>query len=122
MAKWSLFKKLRVPTTPKGPRTVNIVFGYFFVINYIIGTGFLGIPYSFYHAGMLTSIATLCVVSFLVWSTASWLLEVMARAQVNPNDSFHVATCLPPLLPPPLPSPPPPFSFSHLPSLSFPSL
>eukprot|EP00731_Ephydatia_muelleri_P006570 Em0003g818a len=81
MAKWSLFKKLRVPTTPKGPRTVNIVFGYFFVINYIIGTGFLGIPYSFYHAGMLTSIATLCVVSFLVWSTASWLLEVMARAQ-----------------------------------------
>lgn len=81
MAKWSLFKKLSVPSAPKGPRTVNIVFGYFFVINYIIGTGFLGIPYSFYHAGMLASIVTLFLVSFLVWSTASWLLEVMARAQ-----------------------------------------
>lgn len=83
MAKWSLFKKLRAPTAPKGPRTVNVIFGYFFVINYIIGTGFLGIPYAFYHAGMLASIVTLFVVSFLAWNTASWLIEVMSRAQVG---------------------------------------
>lgn len=83
---WSTFKWLRAPILPpgsKGPRTVNIVFGYFIVINYMIGTGFLGMPYAFYHAGMLSSIVTLSVVTFLSLNTSNWMLEVMSRAQVS---------------------------------------
>ena len=80
---WSCFKsKQYVHISQQEPKTVHIVFGFFFIINYIVGTGFLGIPYSFYEAGMLAGIVTLIVISFIAWNTASWELEVMARAQV----------------------------------------
>ena len=70
-------------------RTVNIVYGFFFVINFILGTGFLGIPFSFYHAGLIAGVVTLGIISFVAWNTASWEVEVMARAQVNAYDRDH---------------------------------
>ena len=64
------------------PKTVNIVFGFFFLINYAVGIGFLGIPFAFFHEGILTGIVTLLIVAFVSWIAAIWVLEVMARAQV----------------------------------------
>ena len=64
------------------PKTVNIVIVFFFMINFVLGTGFLGIPFAFFHAGALAGALTLLVVSFVSWVAAIWVLEVMARAQV----------------------------------------
>lgn len=65
------------------PKTLNIVLGYFFLVNYCIGTGFLGVPYSFFYSGYLAAIPTLAFTAFSAWVTATWLIEIMARAQVN---------------------------------------
>lgn len=65
------------------PKTVHIFLGYFFILNYCLGTGFLGVPYSFFYSGYLAAIPTLVLTAFLTWLTSVWLLEVMARAQVN---------------------------------------
>ena len=64
------------------PKTVNIVVGFFFFVNYQLGTGFLGIPFAFFHSGLLAAALTLLVASFVNWIAAIWVLEVMARAQV----------------------------------------
>ena len=64
------------------PKTVHIITGFFFLVNYEIGTGFLGMPFAFYHAGILVSAITLLVAGFASWVSAVWVLEVMARAQV----------------------------------------
>ena len=63
--------------------SVNLLFSFFFLVNYSLGTGFLAIPHSFFHAGYPAAIPTLLVVVFVTWIHASWLLEVMARAQVR---------------------------------------
>ena len=65
------------------PKSVNIFLGFFFLVNYSLGSGFLATPYSFLHAGYLVAIPTLLVIVFVSWIHASWLLEVMARAQVR---------------------------------------
>ena len=65
------------------PKTVNIIQGYFFLVNFCIGTGFLGIPYSFFYSGYLAAVPTLILTAFCTWVTARWLLEIMARAQVH---------------------------------------
>ena len=67
------------------PKTVNITVGFFFLVNYEVGTGFLGMPFAFYHAGILISAITLLVAGFASWAAAIWVLEVMARAQVHEN-------------------------------------
>ena len=71
------------------PRTVHILLGYFFVLNYALATGFLGVPYTFFYSGFLAAIPTLLLAAFVTWLTSVWLLEVMARAQVNHLDLFH---------------------------------
>ena len=63
--------------------SVNLFFGFFFLVNYSLGTGFLAIPFSFFYAGYLAAIPTLLVIVFVSWVHASWVLEVMARAQVK---------------------------------------
>lgn len=63
-------------------KTVSLFTGYFFFINYIVGTGFLGLPYAFYFSGILAGMLTLMVVSFISYNTANWTVEAMARAQV----------------------------------------
>jgi amino acid permease len=65
------------------PKTVNMVQGYFFLVNFCIGTGFLGIPFSFFYSGYLAAVPTLLLTAFCTWVTARWLLEIMARAQVG---------------------------------------
>ena len=65
------------------PKTINIFMGFFFMVNLCLGTGFLGIPYSFFYAGYLAAIPSLLIVGFVSWINSVWLLEVMARAQVR---------------------------------------
>ena len=67
----------------KTPKTVNIFFGFFLVINYCLGTGFLGIPYAFFYGGYLAAIPTVIFISFVSWINGNYLLEVMSRAQVS---------------------------------------
>ena len=64
-------------------RTVNIFLGFFFVVNFCLGTGFLGVPYAFFYSGILVSLCTLTLVAAISWTNANFLLEVMARAQVR---------------------------------------
>lgn len=65
------------------PKTVNIFIGFFFMVNFVLGTGFLSIPFAFFHAGLLAGVVTLAVISFITWNTALWEVECMARAQVG---------------------------------------
>ena len=73
---WSNYNK------PTGPKTIHIVLGFFFIVNFCLGTGFLGIPYSFYYSGYVAAIPTLLVISFVSWINATYIVECMARAQV----------------------------------------
>ena len=61
---------------------MNIFLGFFFLVNFCVGTGFLGIPYSFFYAGYLAAIPTLLLIAFVTWNAGRWEIEVMARAQV----------------------------------------
>ena len=67
----------------KGPKSVNIFLGFFFMVNFCLATGFLGVPFSFFYAGYLASIPTLLLVAFVSWNNAEWEIETMARAQVR---------------------------------------
>ena len=79
MAWWKVWESNRADGEPK---TFNIVLGYFFLINYCIGTGFLGVPYSFFYSGYLAAIPTLIFTAFSGYMTSRWLIEVLSRAQV----------------------------------------
>lgn len=75
-------------------KTVNIFLGYFFMVNFCLGTGFLGVPFSFFYSGYLAAIPTLILAAFVTWLTSTWLLEVMARAQVYiPYHSTMIMPC-----------------------------
>ena len=67
----------------KGHKTVHIFLGFFFVLNFCVGTGFLGIPYSFFYSGYPAVIPTFLFVAGITWINSNYLLEIMARAQVN---------------------------------------
>lgn len=69
------------PSTAPKIKSVNIFLGFFFVVNFCVGTGFLGVPYGFFYSGYLAAIPTLTAVAVIAWINANYLLEVMARAQ-----------------------------------------
>lgn len=64
-------------------KTVNVFLGFFLVINYCLGSGYLGIPYAFFYSGYLAAIPTTLFIAMVNWVNANYLLEVMARAQVS---------------------------------------
>jgi len=68
-------------------KSVNPFLGFFFSVNYALGGVILALPYSFLHAGLLIAIPTMLAVAFVGWINATWVLEVMARAQVGFVDS-----------------------------------
>ena len=73
----------RRPKAENEIRSVSVVSGFFFMINFVVGTGFLSVPYAFYSAGVVSGAVTLIVLSFISWNTANWVVETMARAQVS---------------------------------------
>ena len=79
--KWPFSRKDK--EKKRGPKTVSIFLGFFFMVNYCLGTGFLGVPFSFFYAGYLASIPTLLLVAFVSWNNAEWTIETMSRAQVD---------------------------------------
>ena len=76
------------------PRTVNLFLGFFFMVNFVLGTGFLGIPYGFVHGGLLVGIITLAIVAVMAWLCAIWEVEAMARAQVNIVNKCCAQLCM----------------------------
>ena len=64
------------------PKTVHILLGFFFMLNVLLCSGYPGIPFVFYQAGILVAAVTLILVIFIGWNCAIWMVEVMARAQV----------------------------------------
>ena len=87
MRAWRAWRKKQATISDehehREPKSVNIFFGFFFLVNCSLGSGFLATPYSFLHTGYLVAIPTLLVIVFVTWIHASWVLEVMARAQVR---------------------------------------
>lgn len=87
-----------IPKSMKGERevgktrTINIFLGFFFMVNFILGTGFLGIPYGFFHGGLIAGTLTLVVTGIMAWLTALYELESMARAQVRIIDTIIIVT------------------------------
>lgn len=65
------------------PRTVNIFLGFFLMINLVLGTGFLSIPFGFFAGGVLAGVLTLLSMTVLSWLCAVWVVETMARSQVR---------------------------------------
>ena len=76
------------------PKTVNIVVGFFWLVNVQVGTGFLGIPFSFGHGGLIAGAAVLVVIAFVSWITGIWILEVTVRAQVYYNIYTEELSCI----------------------------
>ena len=71
------------PPKQSAVSTVGTVVGCLFAINYLIGNGFLAIPYALYHSGLFYGILTLVAVSIMSCITSFWTLEVMSRAQAS---------------------------------------
>ena len=72
----------------RAPKSVNVLLGCFFLMNYNLGSGFLTYPYLFLYAGYLAAIPTLLLITFLCTIVAIWEIEVMARAQVSVGRSW----------------------------------
>ena len=72
---------------------MHIAVGFFLFANYMLVTSFLGLPFAFFHGGVLAGILTLAVVAAASRITANWLLEVMARAQVSALIISHTSVC-----------------------------
>jgi amino acid permease len=74
-------------------------FGYWvavaFTINYIVGTGFLTIPWAFSQAGCFLSVLVLSLVTYLSIAAALFVLETMARADSVCKSKEHGMEMLP---------------------------
>ena len=70
-----------------------------FTINVIMGSGFLGVPTGFVHAGVLLGMLTLIGVTFMQWAAACILLQVISRAHALLMAKEAEATLTPTLVP-----------------------
>ena len=77
------FKSFCYRPNKKDLKTVNIFLGFFFILNYCLGTGYLGVPFAFLYSGFMAAIPTMVVITLVSWINANYILEVMARAQVS---------------------------------------
>lgn len=74
----------------QGHSSVHIALGFFFALNLVLCTGYLGMPFAFYHTGIPFAAATLVVVMFVGWNCAIWTVETMSRAQVKRMNHFAI--------------------------------
>ena len=70
-------------------KTISLFMSFFFVINYTLGTGFLGIPYSFFYSGFVIAVPTLFLIMLTTLINGNYILESMARAQVSLLDHIR---------------------------------
>ena len=76
---FSAFGATKMKTVPGG--TFGLALGFFYTINVVVGTGFLGIPYAFYKGGVVVCALAMIVIAFTSVVTTLWVLETMSRAQ-----------------------------------------
>lgn len=75
------------------PGSISIFFGFFLMVNFVLGTGFLGIPFGFYQSGVLTATCTLLCTTLTSGACAVFVLETMARCQVI-GERMHVSVLI----------------------------
>jgi amino acid permease len=61
-----------------------------FTMNYIIGSGFLSMPYAFAKSGLLIAFIAVFIMSIFAIVAVNFILETMARADfvINPHPHF----------------------------------
>eukprot|EP01098_Paradermamoeba_levis_P013307 TRINITY_DN6044_c0_g1_i1.p1 TRINITY_DN6044_c0_g1~~TRINITY_DN6044_c0_g1_i1.p1 ORF type:complete len:338 (-),score=78.88 TRINITY_DN6044_c0_g1_i1:514-1458(-) len=62
-------------------KTFSYKAGYALCVNYIIGTGVFGLPYSFKQAGIVLACICMAVSSFTAFITVHYVLEALARTE-----------------------------------------
>jgi amino acid permease len=73
------------------PKGFGSVIAVTFTLNYIIGTGFLTLPWAFFASGDVLATAVLLFITFLAVCSALMILESMARAAaISPDSSPRV--------------------------------
>jgi len=60
---------------------------YVFTVNYILGVGYLGIPYVFERVGILLGTIIMIFTTFLCWITVLWVAEAAHRGRQLIEDS-----------------------------------
>ena len=75
--------------TPKKSKGFSPFIAFCFTINYILGTGFLTIPWAFIQGGLLLSSLLLLLCSILSDITKGYILECMARAEAMLDNDMH---------------------------------
>ena len=66
----------------KKPQHYNSVICYLYFLNYCVCSGFLTIPFIYYHAGILPSLFLSTLLCATGCVTALWVLEIMGRCRV----------------------------------------
>ena len=59
-----------------------------FTINYIMGSGFLSVPWAFSQAGYVLGVIAILLVSYILNITKNYVLESMARAEAITVDKY----------------------------------
>ena len=75
-----LFSPPRPLSAPPCARSFSTFVAVCFTVNYIMGTGFLTIPWAFHSAGIVLSFIVLALVCLISDVSKSFVLEAMARA------------------------------------------
>lgn len=68
---------------------VSPIVAFCFTINYILGTGFLTVPWAFMQGGLVLSTVVLVLVGVLSDMSKTYILESMARAEAMLDDRMH---------------------------------
>eukprot|EP00118_Oscarella_pearsei_P014556 m.125378 g.125378 ORF g.125378 m.125378 type:complete len:545 (+) comp37872_c0_seq2:145-1779(+) len=79
MHRFELSDSKEMADVPGG--TFGLFLGFFYTLNIVVGTGFLGMPYAILKAGVLVSGLAMLVIVFFAVVTTLWVLEAMSRAQ-----------------------------------------
>ena len=66
-----------------GSRKFSVPVAICFTVNYVMGTGFLTMPYAFAHTGILIGLICLLVIGICAVISKDYVLETMARAEIK---------------------------------------
>lgn len=76
-------------TAASKPEGFSPLVGFCFTINYIVGTGFLTVPWAFSQGGLVLSTIVICVVGVFSDMAKNYMLETMARAEAMLDNQMH---------------------------------
>lgn len=76
-------------TAASQPEGFSPFVGFCFTINYILGTGFLTVPWAFTQGGLALSTVVIIAVGFCSDMAKNYLLETLARAEAMLDNRMH---------------------------------